>query len=270
MPHETVRPPAVAGMFYPADPAVLRSDVEAHLAAAARIEDAADKPPVKALIAPHAGYVYSGPVAGSAFAAIASEGDRIKRIVLLGPAHRVALRGLALAGADAFETPLGSVAADAEAEREILDLPQVSVDPGAHADEHSLEVEIPFLQILLRRFTLLALVVGDAAPTEVAQVLDRVWGGKETLIVISSDLSHYLSYEEACERDSKTADKILELGPTLSPYEACGARAVNGLLAAAGERSLSAELLDLRNSGDTAAGRSEVVGYGAFSFRTAA
>ncbi len=266
MPALSIRPPAVAGRFYPSEADVLRREVEDHLESAVAIEAEA---PVKAVIAPHAGYVYSGPIAGSAFRQIVPRAWQIERVVLVGPAHRVALRGLALAGADGFETPLGEVPVDGEAEAEVAALPQVSVHPAAHAAEHSLEVELPFLQVMLERFALLALVVGEAAPGEVAEVFERVWGGEETLVVVSSDLSHYLPYDDARHRDAATADKIVVLEPSLSPYDACGARAVNGLLTAGARRGLTAQTVDLRNSGDTAGGRDEVVGYGAFCFRSA-
>ncbi len=269
-----VRPPAVAGAFYPGDPGELRETVEGLLAAAPRPAGAAGPPP-KAVIAPHAGYVYSGPIAATAFTALAGpvsgqESRRIRRVVLLGPAHRVPVDGLALPGAAAFATPLGAVEVDAEAVAAVADLPQVVESPAAHAPEHSLEVELPFLQVLLGEFRLLPLVVGDAAGPVVAAVLERVWGGGETAIVISSDLSHYLPYDVARRTDEETARQIVDLAPPVDPRRACGARPIDGLLVAARRRRLAPELLDLRSSGDTAGDRRQVVGYGAFAFREAA
>jgi AmmeMemoRadiSam system protein B/AmmeMemoRadiSam system protein A len=257
----SIRPPAVAGTFYPAAPLALSAEVDALLAAAVR---PAEAPAPKALIVPHAGYVYSGPIAASAYARIASARARIRRVVLLGPVHRVPIRGMALPGADAFETPLGHVALDTAACARLRALPQVVESPAAHRLEHSLEVHLPFLQRLLDDFTLVPLAVGDASAEEVAQVLDVLWGGDETLIVISSDLSHYLRYDRARSVDADTASSIVALRSDIAHDQACGATPVNGLTLAAQRRGLSMELLDLRNSGDTAGGRDRVVGYGAF------
>jgi AmmeMemoRadiSam system protein B len=268
----SIRPPAVAGAFYPGDPGELRETVEGLLAAAPRPSGADPRP--KAVIAPHAGYVYSGPIAATAFAAIGSIAGRsaapIRRVVLLGPAHRVPVDGLALPGATAFATPLGAVEVDAEAVAAVSELPQVVESAAAHAPEHSLEVELPFLQVLLGEFRLLPLVVGDADGPEVAEVLERVWGGEETAIVVSSDLSHYMAYDVARRIDEETSRQILDLAPPLDPRRACGARPIDGLLVAARRRRLAPELLDLRSSGDTAGDRRQVVGYGAFAFRDAA
>lgn len=260
----TIRPPAVAGMFYPGDPAVLARDVDAMLALAHREEM---RP--KALIAPHAGYIYSGPVAASAYALLAPIARQIHRVVLLGPTHRVAVRGLALPGADGFATPLGVVELDSAAIKRIAHLPQVVVSPQAHALEHSLEVQLPFLQSVLPEFKLLPLAVGMASGEEVAEVLELLWGGPETLIVISSDLSHYHPYDTASRLDQSTAEAILRLSCKLSHEQACGGTPVNGLLLAAQRHHLAAHLLDLRNSGDTAGDKARVVGYGAFAFTEA-
>lgn len=262
---QTIRPAAVAGQFYPGNADILRHDVLALLAGA--------HPPVlspKVLIAPHAGYIYSGPVAASAYAALKSVAAHIRRVVLLGPTHRVAVRGLALPEATAFATPLGEVPVDAEAERLIADLPQVVVSAAAHAQEHSLEVHLPFLQTVLGDFKLLPLAVGAASAEEVAEVLERVWGGDETLIVVSSDLSHYLPYETAKRVDGISAQDILQLSHDLSHEQACGATPINGLLRVARRRHLAPHLLDLRNSGDTAGPHDGVVGYAAFAFTRAA
>jgi len=257
-----IRPAAVAGMFYPDSPSELAQEVESLLTDAA-----VNLPSVpKALIVPHAGYVYSGPVAASAYAALVPARSSIRRVVLLGPAHRVAIRGLALPLATGFATPLGTVALDAALAQAVLDLPQVSQSDAPHQQEHSLEVQLPFLQALLENFTLLPLTVGNASSEEVAEVLDRVWGGPETLIVISSDLSHYHDYAEAQRLDSATAGQILALSPLSSHEQACGAIPVNALIRCAKKRGLKPYLLDLRNSGDTAGDKSRVVGYGAFIF----
>ncbi len=258
-----VRKPAVAGYFYPADPVLLRDELGQLLAA---VPEKPDAPAPKALLVPHAGYVYSGPVAASGYARLAAVAGSIRRVALLGPAHRVALRGLALPAAESFASPLGEVALDRQAIEDIADLPQVVVSEAAHALEHSLEVHLPFLQTLLGGFQLLPLVVGNASADEVAQVLERVWGGPETLIVISSDLSHYLPYDAARETDAAAVERMLRLEPGLDHAQACGATPVNGLLALARRRRLSAELLDLRNSGDTAGDKTRVVGYAALAF----
>jgi AmmeMemoRadiSam system protein B len=224
----------------------------------------------KALIAPHAGYVYSGPVAAKAFSTLTGRSNAIRRVVLLGPTHRVAVRGLALPDCDAFATPLGKVPIDPSAADAIRAMPQVLVSAQAHLLEHSLEVEIPFLQHVLGEFSLLPLAVGDVSPDAVAEVLDRVWNGPETLVVVSSDLSHYLPYEEARRIDAGTARQIVDLDPTIDHSQACGATPVNGLLLAARKRGLRVRQLDLRSSGDTAGDRRRVVGYGAFAFFEAA
>jgi AmmeMemoRadiSam system protein B len=258
----TVRPPAVSGLFYPDDPRELTAMVEGFLHAG----PAAGRSAPKAVIAPHAGYIYSGPIAGSAFHALAAAANTIERVVLLGPSHFVPIRGLALPGDPRFATPLGEVRVEPEGAQAALRLPQVRVIPEAHAREHSLEVEIPFLQALLGEFDLVPLVAGEATGEEVAEVLERLWGGPETLIVISSDLSHYLGYDAAQRADRDTADRILALDGTLHSRQACGAVPVNGLLEVARRRGLTPELLDLRNSADTAGDPSRVVGYGAFAF----
>ena len=256
-----IRPAAVAGKFYPADRAQLAREVHAMVAAA---EECVLHP--KALIAPHAGYIYSGPVAASAYALLVPIAGQIKRVVLLGPTHRVAVHGLALPDAEAFATPLGRIEIDLAAAQQISHLPQVTVNPQAHALEHSLEVQLPFLQTVLPDFKLLALAVGDASPEDVAEVLECLWGGAETLIVVSSDLSHFLPYDTARKADGITAAAILDLQVPVSHEQACGGTPVNGLLLAARHHGLNAHLLDLRNSGDTAGPRDRVVGYGAFAF----
>jgi len=256
-----VRSPAVAGSFYPADSKQLRTMVDGFLAAACPGDGAMPK----AIIAPHAGYIYSGPVAASAYARLKPLRGCITRIVLLGPSHRVGFEGLALSSADYYDTSLGRVPLDRDAGRLLVGLPQVRVHDPAHAQEHSLEVHLPFLQELLNDFTLVPLVVGDATAVEVGEVLERLWGGPETLIVISSDLSHYHDYTTAQRRDRATSQAIESLRYEDIGYEdACGRNPVSGLLYVARERGLRARLLDLRNSGDTAGPRDRVVGYGAY------
>jgi AmmeMemoRadiSam system protein B len=258
-----VRPPAVAGRFYPGTAGRLDESVNELLAAA---EPRGPAP--KGIIAPHAGYVYSGPIAATAYASVRTRAAQIERVVLLGPAHRVYLDGLALPAADRFATPLGEVEIDRALAAAVLELPQVIRSEQAHALEHSLEVHVPFLQALLPRFTLLPLVVGDASPAQVAEVLERVWGGPETLIVISSDLSHYHSYAEAQRIDTTTVAWISSTHtPGLDPKRACGARCIDGLIEYGRHHPLNLELLDLRNSGDTAGTRDQVVGYAAFAIR---
>lgn len=254
-----IRPPAVAGTFYPGDPERLTATLSSMLTA---VEvPVSDRLP-KALVVPHAGYVYSGPIAASAFARLRRGREQIRRVVLLGPAHRVPLRGMALPASNVFETPLGRIPID-ESAAQIAGLP---CDASPHAREHSLEVELPFLQTVLASFVLVPIAVGDALVDDVAKVLELLWGGPETLIVVSSDLSHYLPYARAQVVDGNTAQKIVELDSSLDYGAACGAIPVNGLLRLARRRGLVAKQLDLRTSGDTAGKKDEVVGYGAFAF----
>lgn len=257
----TIRSPAVAGLFYPADAQQLRHDV-LYLLAQAKVHHS--KP--KALIVPHAGYIYSGAVAASAYASLSAIAASIRRVVLLGPAHRTAVYGLALPGVDAFATPLGSVKLDTDLVQVIAHLPQVTVSKSAHALEHSLEVQLPFLQSILSEFTLLPLAVGMTSAEAVAEVLEYLWGGDETLIVISSDLSHYLPYETAQRVDRETIQAILQLRQPIEQDHACGNTAINGLMIAAQQHQLAPQLLDLRNSGDTAGSKDKVVGYAAMAF----
>ncbi|MHC5030327.1 MAG: AmmeMemoRadiSam system protein B [Planctomycetota bacterium] len=249
----SVRPPAVSGLFYPGDATELEEMVQRYLDGARP-----SGPAPVALIAPHAGYVYSGPVAATGYAAVKGP---IERVILLGPAHRYPLRGLAAHSADAFLTPLGPIPVETPV------LPHTKTIDAAHGDEHSLEVHLPFLQVVLGDFTLTPLVVGDARPDEVADVLDQLWGGPETLVVVSSDLSHFHDYDTAVSVDRATATAIEEMRPeAIGPHEACGCRAIGGLLRVAPDKGLTVTTLDLRNSGDTAGPRNEVVGYGTFAF----
>jgi AmmeMemoRadiSam system protein B len=258
----------VAGQFYPDDPAELRDMVEGFLREA-KVEQPLATP--KAIIAPHAGYIYSGPIAASAYARLGAARDTVKRVVLLGPSHRVPFRGLAASSAEAFATPLGPVPVDAEGVRELLSLSQVAVLDQAHAYEHSLEVHLPFLQVVLADFKIVPLVVGDASDEEVAEVIEALWGGDETRFVISSDLSHYLDYTTAQKLDQATARAIESLKPqNVGVEQACGRIPVRGLLHAARRHGLRVRTADLRNSGDTAGPRHQVVGYGAWTFEEAA
>jgi hypothetical protein len=259
-----VRPAAVAGMFYPAEPKELAADLRAYMSAVRPGSAGAGWP--KALIVPHAGYMYSGPIAASGYAQLAAGRARIKRVVLLGPTHRVPIRGLALPCAREFATPLGTLSVDQDAAALALTLPQVQRSDVPHALEHSLEVQLPFLQTLIDDFSIVPFAVGDATPDEVAQVIDLLWGGAETLVVVSSDLSHYHHYGQAQRLDEQTAERIAQLKPGLNHEQACGATPINGLLLSAQRHSLHPALLDLRNSGDTAGDKARVVGYAAFMF----
>ncbi|MEE8333953.1 MAG: AmmeMemoRadiSam system protein B [Alphaproteobacteria bacterium] len=256
-----MRKPAVAGSFYPAAPDALRAAVADFLKGA----DTPDAPAPKAIIAPHAGYIYSGAVAASAYVRIAARASAIRRVVLLGPAHRVGFRGIALPGVDAFETPLGSIPLDLDAIALIEPLPQIVTRADAHAQEHSIEVHLPFLQQLLGAFSLVPLVVGDAEPAEIEQVIELLWGAEETLIVVSSDLSHFQDYATAQNMDRATSAAIEAMTPDEIGYDdACGRLPIAGLLRAASKHGLHAKTIDLRNSGDTAGPRDNVVGYGAY------
>ena len=261
---QRIRPPAVAGMFYTGEAGRLAEEVSAMLGTAGA--GAASEASPKALIVPHAGHIYSGPIAASGYARLAAAAAAIRRVVLLGPAHRVAVNGLALPDAEAFATPLGVVPLDLEAMRAERALPQVSVSAAAHAMEHCLEVQLPFLQALLSDFRLVPFVVGHADSRDIAEVIDLLWGGPETLIVVSSDLSHYLPYAVAREKDSATTGSILHLEPLTEFEQACGALPINGLIEVARRRGLTPRLLDLRNSGDTAGDKSRVIGYASFAF----
>ena len=260
----SVRPAAVAGTFYPANPRELAREVDDMLGHSAGGGLAPGFP--KALIVPHAGYVYSGSVAAEAYERLLPARGIVRRVVLLGPCHRVPVRGLALPEAAAFTTPLGQVPIDQEAVKLLAGLPQVVVSSAVHAEEHALEVQLPFLQRVLGEFSLVPLAVGAATPEEVSEVIEKLWGGEETLIVISSDLSHYHPYDEACAIDRGTARAILDYSTGIDHEQACGATPVAGMLLAAKRHTLEVELLDLRNSGDTAGGRARVVGYASFAF----
>jgi AmmeMemoRadiSam system protein B len=262
---QQVRQPAVAGAFYAGQGVALARDLKALLASAeAAGVSHADAP--KVIIVPHAGYIYSGATAALAYARLSPVRKTIRRVVLLGPVHRVPVRGLAMPDVDAFATPLGDIEIDQLAVAAITDLPQVVVSRAAHATEHSLEVQLPFLQSVLEDFKLLPLAVGDATSAQVAEVLEALWGGPETLIVISTDLSHFLPYRAAQTVDQQTVQSILALDSRLTHQQACGATPVNGVLLAARQHHLQAQLLGLCNSGDSAGDKGRVVGYAAFAF----
>jgi AmmeMemoRadiSam system protein B len=259
-----VRRPAVAGTFYPSDERSLRALLR-------RCFDDAVPPPLSApvptaLVVPHAGYVYSGPVAASAYLRLVPGRGTIRRVVLIGPSHRVAFRGIALSGAGAWATPLGVVEVDANASDVLAPFPFVRVVDAAHADEHCLEVQLPFLQTVLDEFAVIPLVVGDASVAEVAAVIDALWSGHDTLVVVSTDLSHYHRYVDAIRIDARTAQAIADLrSDDITADAACGSLPLRGLLRAAADRHRAIEQIDLRNSGDTSGDRNRVVGYGAFA-----
>jgi MEMO1 family protein len=260
-----VRAPAVAGYFYPADPVELRELVSGLLAQVSGNDLPA---PSKAFVVPHAGYVYSGSTAASAYAELTLR-RAIGKVVLIGPSHRVYLSGAALPTASAFATPLGTIAIDAEIRKTLLSLPGVIESDTPHEPEHSLEVQLPFLQVALGGFTLTPIVLGNASPSQVAAILAAAWGDEETLVLASSDLSHYLSYREAQRVDAHTSAAILDMQPTLTGEQACGAVAINGLLQAARERGMTVREIARCNSGDTAGDKTRVVGYGAYAFHQA-
>ena len=257
------RAAAVAGMFYPGDAKRLTAAVETYLADARPASGAQ----AKAVIAPHAGYQYSGPIAGSAYASLIPHAKDIERVILVGPSHRVPFSGVAASRAAAFETPLGAVPVDRDVIEALLKDGLILQNDAAHAREHSLEVHLPFVQRVFPGSNLVPLLAGDHDFASVAAVLARLWGGPETVIVVSSDLSHYHDYETARRLDRETAETIeARQAGAVDPAQACGATPVNALLQIAAAKGLSAATIDLRNSGDTAGPRDEVVGYGAFVF----
>lgn len=261
--HAETRMPAVAGLFYPGT----REELDTMLERFLDLPEPAEAAP-KAVIAPHAGYVYSGPIAASAYIRLRRVRDTVQRVVQLGPSHRVGFHGLAASSARWFHTPLGDVPVDRAALEQVLQLPQVQMLDQAHLEEHSLEVHLPFLQRVLGDFSLVPLVVGESAPEQVGEVLEQLWGGPETLIVISSDLSHYLPYDNAREIDARTSEAIAQLRyEDLRHDQACGRNPVSGLLYVARRKGLHGRVVDLRNSGDTAGSKDRVVGYGAYVFQ---
>jgi MEMO1 family protein len=256
---QAVREPAVAGTFYTENAAELRASIDTMLN-----QHTSLAPAPKVIIAPHAGHIYSGPIAAAAYQRLANRKHDISRVVLLGPSHRVGFRGIAATSATSYATPLGEIPLAADAIQSIIGMPETGFLDEAHEQEHSLEVHLPFLQQVLGKFDLVPLVVGDAGKEAVAAVIDRLWGGSETLIIVSSDLSHYHDYAEAQRLDTHTSEKITSLTADLSGEEACGCKPLNGLLHLARQKGLSIQQIDCRNSGDTAGDRDRVVGYGSY------
>lgn len=261
------RPPVVAGMFYPANPDVLSDIIRQQLESAAY---PATPCIPKALIVPHAGYIYSGEIAASAYQYLEPVCDTIKRVVLIGPSHRVGFNGLAMSSADYFATPFGKIPLDHKYQAKLSNIAGVIAFDQAHAEEHSIEVQLPFLQQILNEFSIVPLVAGNASPELVSQVIETLWDGPETLIVISSDLSHYHDYHTAQRLDNATSQAILKLDfAAVHSNNACGCVGINGLLKFAQKHTLTPSLIDLRNSGDTAGSKDSVVGYGAYLFEEA-
>jgi len=259
----SVRPAAVANLFYPGSPPELRAFIAESLNnASAQLPPGLPTP--KAIIVPHAGYIYSGPTAGFAYATLKQA--NIKRVVLLGPAHRVACYGMALSGDDAFSTPLGDVQLDTAARQTLLEQPEMAINDAVHAQEHALEVNLPFLQSVLEDFTLLPICIGSVQPETVQHAIEPLWQDKGTLFVISSDLSHYHPYAEARALDQDSIETILNLRGPLHHEQACGATGINALLSLARRFDLTPKLLDYRNSGDTAGDKDRVVGYASIAF----
>lgn len=257
----SMRPAAVAGMFYPGQESELSEAVKAHLATAPKAQNC----PPKVLIVPHAGYIYSGQTAAMAYAELRPWRSVIKRVVLLGPTHRVAVNGLALPTVNFFSTPLGNIPLDSISISQLAELPHIVFSDLVHAQEHSLEVQLPFLQAILDEFTLIPVAVGNASPQVVATLINRLWGGDETLIVISTDLSHFHAYAVAQHIDDDTCQRILQLDPSIRPEQACGAYPLNGMLEVAQQRQLKIRMINHCNSGDTAGDKLRVVGYASFA-----
>lgn len=258
-----IRNPSVAGVFYPADPMILATTIKDLLTGAPNF----DIPAPKAIIAPHAGYIYSGPIAASIYKTLIPHKDSIRRVVLLGPAHRVAFDGIAVTQVNSFATPLGTIPVDEQSINSILELPEVKVFEQAYNMEHCLEVQLPFLQSILTNFTIVPCIVGNSQPLSVANVIQKLWGDEHTLIVVSSDLSHYFDYATAQQLDAVTSVAIEQLEPdNIRNNQACGRLPIKGLLLAAKQFNLQPRVLDVRNSGDTAGDRNRVVGYGAYHF----
>ncbi len=258
-----VRTPAVSGSFYPEEAEALQKMLKTFMQQTL----VSIVPVPKAVIVPHAGYIYSGLSAAHLYTQLIPARQTIKKVVLMGPSHHVSFKGIAGTHMTHFATPLGNIAVDQSALYEISTLAQISIIEQAHAQEHSLEVQLPFLQEILEDFSIIPLVVGEASAEQVSLVLDKLWGGQETLIVISSDLSHYLDYKTAQVMDQQTTDAIENLRPEDIHYQhACGRVPINGLLHLARSKKMKVTTVDLRNSGDTAGSKNQVVGYGAYAF----
>ncbi|MCH2206337.1 MAG: AmmeMemoRadiSam system protein B [Lentisphaerales bacterium] len=259
-----IRRAAVAGTFYYNSPTRLLTYVNELL------DHATDQPDVgKAIIAPHAGHIYSGPIAASAYRSLRKRQKQIKKVVLIGPSHYVGFMGLATSTADHYETPLGLIPLDTELANQALEIKEVVTMDHAHLQEHSLEVHLPFLQATLNDFTLLPIVIGETSNETIAAVLSKVWGGDETLIICSTDLSHYMDYNGAQTKDQKTVQSILNGNlENLTHNNACGLTPIKGLIKTIKQKKLTTKLLDLRNSGDTAGDKERVVGYASFLIDT--
>lgn len=255
------RQAAVAGYFYEADSDRLRQQVDQLLDA----ETSAVTDMPQALIVPHAGYIYSGSTAAYAYRCLRIDPGRVKRVLLIGPAHRVFLKGMAIPSVDSFATPLGEIPLEHDTLEQLARLPSVQISDEAHREEHCLEVQLPFLQLVLNDFSLVPVVVGGIDSGPVATMIDALAGDPHTLVVISTDLSHFLDYHEARRIDAATCDHILDKSTHLRGEEACGARAINGFMASAMGRTLEISLLHACNSGDTAGSAERVVGYAAFA-----
>jgi AmmeMemoRadiSam system protein B len=263
-PGAKVRPPAVAGSFYPREANELKAYVRDLLPRPAPLPGG-----LCGVVAPHAGYMYSGSVAGKAFAPVIALRELVRRVLLIGPPHYVPVAGIAAPSSQAFATPLGKVSVDLDAIQALIEAGLVHIDDAAHAPEHALEVELPFLQVVLASFTIVPLLVGRVPPQQTAAVIAALMDG-QTLLAVSTDLSHYLEDRTARARDLASATTIERLDFTrLGPGDACGFSALNGALCAAAERSWIATRLDLRNSGDASGDRSRVVGYGAWALTAA-
>lgn len=259
-----IRPPAVAGMFYPDNPDILRDMIEQDLA---QVTSTSVATVPKVLIVPHAGYIYSGSIVANAFVLLKPYRKLIKRVIIIGPSHRVGFNGVAISSADAFDTPLGVIPVDKEAQAKLSEMAGVHIIDQAHAAEHSLEVQLPFLQYILDKFTIIPIVAGDADPQLIAKIIKTLWGGSESLIVISSDLSHFHQYQAAQQLDQATSQAILDLNVNeIDSQHACGCVGIKGLLTFAHRHPLEASMIDLKNSGDTAGTKDSVVGYGAYLF----
>lgn len=262
--HTMTRPPAVAGLFYPADPAELAEWVDGALRGAAQQPEPGDVDPerLRAVIVPHAGYRYSGAVAARGYDLLRRRTSPPGRVAILGPTHRVGIPGLALPRAGRFATPLGSCPIDRSG---LEGLPQIAVDAATHAEEHSIEVQVPFIQRILGDLPIVPLAVGSAGPAEVAEVIEALATDPGTFIVISSDLSHYHPHEVARELDDRTIARVLARDDSIEPNRACGAHPLDGLLRAAPGLGWSAHLLAACTSADTAGEPSRVVGYASFA-----
>ncbi len=262
--HTKIRSPAVAGSFYPGTAQELNLLIDDYLGS---IDTPSLKRRIKAMIVPHAGYIYSGLTAASAYSKLIPFAQDISRVVLLGPSHRIPLLGLASSSHDYFQTPLGEVPLDKAVIEQLEQLPFVKAYDDAHTQEHSLEVQLPFLQKVLGDFKLVPLVIGQVEDQQVSDVIESLWQLENTLFLISSDLSHYLDYERAHECDLATSQAIEDLTPEKIHYEqACGHSAIAGMLLSAQKHNLIVQKLDLRNSGDTAGSKDRVVGYGSWAF----